>query len=403
MKILVVGSNSRPIAVSAKRMGLMVYVVDYWGDQDLRNVADDFEAIATYGLGEHPTESEAPLSRKLVELAFKLSKKHKDIDYILVDSGLDDYPDLWKSLGEIAPILGNEPRAVQKVRDRIGFLRHARRIGIGSPPTERISDIEDAVSVANKFQYPVILRPYATSGGFRLKLAKDDNELKNAWEGISIDQRESAYIQKYVDGKLDVSVSLLGDGEKCVSVTANEQLIGLKELGVRARFSYCGNIVPLEAEKDIITSILQASLRLGEDFRLVGSNGFDFVISPEGTPIIMECNPRFQGTLECIEAVSGLNLVEEHIKACSGDLRTDPILINGCAVKLILFARQAGRVPDLTEIGYLVDIPPSDAIVEKGEPICTVQLWDNTRDVAAKRAYEIAERVYSMLKPIEST
>ncbi|MFX1363020.1 MAG: ATP-grasp domain-containing protein, partial [Promethearchaeota archaeon] len=288
MKILVVGSNSRPIAVSAKRMGLMVYVVDYWGDQDLRNVADDFEAIATYGLGEHPTESEAPLSRKLVELAFRLSKKHKDIDYILVDSGLDDYPDLWKSLGEIAPILGNEPRAVQKVRDRIGFLRHARRIGIGSPPTERISDIEDAVSVANKFQYPVILRPYATSGGFRLKLAKDDNELKNAWEGISIDQRESAYIQKYVDGKLDVSVSLLGDGEKCVSVTANEQLIGLKELGVRARFSYCGNIVPLEAEKDIITSILRASLRLGEDFRLVGSNGFDFVISPEGTPIIME-------------------------------------------------------------------------------------------------------------------
>ncbi|MFX0097557.1 MAG: ATP-grasp domain-containing protein, partial [Candidatus Hodarchaeota archaeon] len=401
-RFLVVGSNSRPIAVSAKRMGHRVYVVDYWGDQDLRKIADDVEAITTYGLGEHPSESEAPLSRKLVELAFKLAKKHKDIDYILVDSGFDDYPALWKSLAEIAPILGNKPRAVQKVRDRIGFLKHARKLGIGSPPTERISSIEDAISVADKFQYPIVLRPYATSGGFRLKLAENVDELRDAWKSISIDQRESAYIQKYVEGKLDVSVSILGDGEKCISVTANEQLIGLKELGVSAPFSYCGNIVPLEAEKDIVESIIRASLKLGEDFELVGSNGFDFIISPEGTPIIMECNPRFQGTLECIEAVSGLNLIEEHIRACLGDLRTAPVLINGCAVKLILFAREISRIPDLTKIDHIVDIPPTEAIVEKGEPICTVQLWNSSRDSAAKHAYEIAERVYSMLEPIES-
>lgn len=402
LKILVVGSNSRPVAVSAKKIGHTVYAVDYWGDQDLRNTVDAVEAITTYGIGEHPTELEIPLGKKLVELAFRLARKHKEIDYILVSSGLDDYPDLWKSLAEIAPVLGNQPQAIRNVRDRIGFLKHARKSGLASPPTERVSNLEDAISVANEFQYPVVLRPYATSGGFRLKLARNDSELRNTWKIISVDKGEPAYVQKYVEGKLDVSVSVLCDREKCVPVTANEQLIGLRELGVRAPFSYCGNVVPLETKEDVVESITQASLRLGEDFKLAGSNGFDFVISPDGTPIIMECNPRFQGTLECVEAVSGLNLVKEHIKACLGDLRATPILTKGCSVKLILFARQASRIPDLTKTKHIVDIPPSGAFVEKGEPVCTVQLWGTAKDLAIRRAYEIAERVYSFLKPIKS-
>ncbi|MFX1486457.1 MAG: ATP-grasp domain-containing protein [Promethearchaeota archaeon] len=401
LKILIVGSNSRPAAVSAKKIGHEVYAVDYWGDQDLRSTVDDVEAIKTYGLGEHPTESEAPLGMKLVELAFKMAKKHKEVDYVLVSSGLDDYPDLWDSLGEIAPVLGNQPQVIRKVRDRIEFLERARKSGLAIPPTERVTNLEDAISVASKFQYPVVLRPYATSGGFRLKLAKRDSELRSAWEIISTHKGEPAYVQKYVEGKLDVSVSILCDREKCVSVTANEQLIGLRGLGVTAPFSYCGNIVPLKDKEDVIESIIQASLKLGEDFKLAGSNGFDFIISPEDTPIIMECNPRFQGTLECIEEVSGLNLVKEHIRACLGDLRATPILTKGCSVKLVLFARQASIIPDLMKIRHIVDIPPPGAFVEKGEPICSVQLWDTTRESAISHAYEVAERVYSLLRSVK--
>ena len=162
----------------------------------------------------------------------------------------------------------------------------------------------------------MVLKPIRSSGGYRLKIGNDPNEVKKHFNAVA-GNNAAVWIQEYIRG-IDASSSILGNGKDCITVSVNEQLIGKKELGVSSPFGYCGNIVPLKANPKLIDRIRNISSTLGKKLGLLGSNGFDFVINSHNEPYLLEVNPRFQATLECIQSVTGINLIREHIKACSG-------------------------------------------------------------------------------------
>jgi predicted ATP-grasp superfamily ATP-dependent carboligase len=175
-------------------------------------------------------------------------------------------------------------------------------------------------------------------------------------------------------------------------------LIGLAELGVSTPFGYCGNIIPLNTSSRVVERIINDSSSLGRTLGLIGSNGFDFVIGQNNEPYLLEVNPRFQATLECIYFVTGLNLIREHIQACSGDLPKEIPKLNRYAVKMIVFAKERSVYPDLRGIGSIFDISHTGVIVDKGNPICTVQIVAEERNKATKKAWEIISEIYRNIK-----
>lgn len=388
------GFNARPIALAAKRLGFRVLAADYWGDIDIRKRVDGLATVLTQQPGEEPLRPSKPVGDLLFEAASGVVKEHGKPDFVLLGSGLDDRFDLWKRLGKIAPILGNDVKILPLVRDRIRLFELAEALGICCPQTIEAHGVEEGIQAAKEIGYPVVVKPPTGSGGSGIHLARDRGDIERRCR-----RRRRVLIQQHIRG-VDASSSVLCDGDECFVVTVNEQLIGKRELGTLRPFGYCGNIVPLDAPRSTIATIEEASKALGEALGLKGTNGFDWVVRSDGTPFLMEINPRFQATLECIEMVTGVNVVSAHVEACGGELPNKKINVGGSVARMIVFATFKGIVGKLAPITDLYDIPMQGTIVGRGDPLCTVQTKGRDRADAIKRAERAIDEVRGLIRPI---
>lgn len=390
--LLVIGVDSVSLAASVKRAGYQVFAVDHFGDQDLKSVCRESLSVIKQRLGKSCGYLSRDFSPETLLQLTKALLKRRDIDAVLLSSGLDDSSDILFELNELVPILGNSPKVIQKVRDKPNFFCELDRLGIPHPETAVVEDFEEARRESKDIGYPLIVKPSSGFGGAGLRKARDLRELKRAFGGASR-RDKNALIQKFVRGK-NASVSLISSIKGAVTLTLNEQLVGIRELGQREPFGYCGNVVPILAPRSVLMKCRSVVERVVQHFGLVGSNGVDLVISEEGIPHVVEVNPRFQGTLECVERVLGMNIVEAHVKACMEEtlprVERKPSSFWG---RLILFAPERLIAPDLGLFEEARDIPLPSVIVEKGEPVCSIVAEDSDRNSLLRKMAETTKAI----------
>ncbi len=397
--ILVIGIDSAALAASAKRAGYNVFAADYFGDQDLKQTCKDSLSIVAQRAGKSCRHLAINFSSNaLLDLTEKLLAVHQ-IDAALLASGLEDSPKVLTRLNELVPIIGNLPKTIEKVRNKTEFFRELKKLAILYPITASAKTLEEGKQTAKDIGYPVIVKPLPTLGGAGIRKINNRSEL-NAFFHQAIPSSREVLIQEFVSG-VNMSVSFLSSKEESVVLTFNEQLLGIQELGQREPFGYCGNIVPSSADSTVMEACREAARKIASHFRLAGSNGIDFVISRDGTPYVVEVNPRFQGTLECAERVLRINLVKAHMKTCVDG--TLPSYGKGklisCCVRLILYARHRSIAPDLCSLEEARDIPLPGVVIEEGEPLCSILTEEKTRSCALKRAKKLAKCVYGLAKP----
>ena len=393
--LLVIGIDAAALAVSARRAAYTVYAVDFFGDQDIRRVSRESLSVITQKPGKSCGLVRGDYSPdKLLSLAKKLHAIHK-IDGTLLASGLEDSPQVLEELNDLIPIVGNPLETIRKVRDKPEFFHELKRLAIPHPETMLAISLEEGKQAAKDIGYPVITKPNESSGGTGIRRANNREELTKAYKQTAISSQE-VLIQEFVAGD-HASVSLLASRKGSVRVlTVNEQLIGMQELHAGEPFGYCGNIVPASVDDDTVRACSILGEKIATHFKLAGSNGVDMVVS-EGVPIVIEVNPRFQGTIECVERVLRTSLVDAHIDACLGSTLPPPCEtqnFESCCVRLILHAQERSGVPSLSGFEEVRDAPIPRAIVEKGEPLCSIVVERKTRASALEKAKTLTRRVY---------
>lgn len=396
--LLVIGADVTSLAASAKRAGYDVYAVDYFGDQDLKRVCKETLSIIKQRKGQSCGRLSFNFKPEaLLKLAKRLLRR-RPIDAALLSSGLEDFPSVLFELSDLVPIIGNPPELILKVRDKERFFHELKRLGIPHPETMVAGDISEAKRKAKEIGYPVVVKSIRGFGGSGISKAKNPRELEQAFKTASF-LNERFLVQKYIPGT-PASASLISCNCEAVTLTVNEQLIGVHAVGQQEPFGYCGNIVPLSAPKTVINKCKSIAEKIVSHFSLIGSNGVDLVISEGGTPNVIEVNPRFQGTLECVESVLKMNVVKAHVKACTqGELPEIPEKLSGFCTRLILFAPQRSIVPDLSKFQGTRDVPLSGVIVEKGEPLCSIVAGGESRNASFIKASKIAELILNSLQP----
>ncbi len=394
---LVAGVDVVSLAASATRAGYKVYVVDYFGDQDLKSVSHRSLSIVKQRSGNtcgHLSTSFNP--GILLQLTRKLVKKEA-IDATLLSSGLDDYPNLLCELNDTLPILGNQPDTINRVRNKIEFFQELKRLGIAHPETAIATNPKEGKELSKDIGYPILIKPSRGFGGVGIRKVKKPQGLEQAFRTASLFD-EKVLIQEYVSG-LPASTSMISTADQAITLTLNEQLLGTGELGQGEPFGYRGNIVPLVTTRRVKDECKSISERIISHFALVGSNGIDLVISKEGKPYVVEVNPRFQGTIECIERTLSLNIVKAHVEACvQGTLPTIKQDLSTSCVRLILLAPEDSVVPDLSIFREVRDIPMPNVIIEQGEPLCSVVVEGKTRISALRKARMISRLIYEKLQ-----
>ena len=396
--ILVIGMDVVSLATSATKAGYKVYAVDYFGDQDLKRVCHESLSIVK----QTPWVVCGQLSTNfspeaLLQLTMRLLKKNA-IDVTLLSTGLDDSPDVLFELNDMIPILGNHPHVIERIRDKMKFFQELERLEIPHPETAMAENFEEVRKKAKDIGYPVLVKPSKGFGGVGIRKAPGPKELKQAFQDASLID-EKVLIQEYICGT-SASVSLVSSNNETITLTLNEQLLGVNEVGQEEPFGYCGNVVPLVTTRSLVNRCKSTAERITLHFGLVGSNGIDFVISKEGIPYVVEVNPRFQATLECVERVLGINMVEAHMKTClQGKLPTIAKKTAVFCTRLILFAPQRSIIPDLSVFEEVRDIPIPEVIIEKGEPVCSVVREGADRNSSLRKARIIAESICKSLQP----
>jgi hypothetical protein len=388
-----------PLATSARRAGYDVYAADYYGDQDLKH-----SCIASLSLTKQRRRKSCGrlfnnfIPEALLTLVKSLQKDRK-IDVAFVSSGLDDSPDVLSRLDNLVPILGNSPELFLKVRDKPKFFMELKRLGIAHPKTAIAQNLEEVKSIAKDLRFPLLLKPVGGFGGVGIRKASNTRKLEKTFRSIHAPNRD-VLIQEYVSGT-DASASVISIPGKALTLATSEQLLGMSEVGQQEPFGYCGNIIPLSAPARIIDKCKDVAAKVVSHFGLIGSNGVDLVVSEEGTPHVIEVNPRFQGTIECAERVLGLNLVEAHVRACV-ERRLPAIFeeTQSFCMRLILFAKQRSTAPDLSILKECRDVPLLGAIVEEGDPLCSIVVEDRSRSALLKKAKQVSGSVYSSLSSV---
>jgi hypothetical protein len=190
-------------------------------------------------------------------------------------------------------VLNNPPEKAALVSDKLWLSHWLERKGFPFIRTQ---------STLDGLQFPAVIKPRKGAGGVGCRLVHGATE---------IEFDENLIAQEMIEG-LPASVSVIGNGLEARALAVNEQLIGASWTGAEG-FRYCGNITPLEAPD---LGISEMAEDIVAELKLVGSNGVDFLLTDSG-PVVVEVNPRFQGSLDSVELATGQNIFQAHLQSFS--------------------------------------------------------------------------------------
>lgn len=370
--ILVVGTNTRPVACSAKKMGHTVYSVDYFCTSDLVKCSDYLRCMLTQlpyeTCGNYADKYDPNLLQRYADEVVD------EVDYVLCSSGAvpENFPK--------SKVIGN--KKIMHVENKYNLYKLLKNKFL-VPETFLVSSYGEAAEIADSYDDKrFIVKPVIGAGG------KDIRRFEETTENSDYSR---FMLQEVIEGK-SVSASVLSTKNEAKTIFTSQQIIGNDQLGQPDEFAYCGNIVPYRFDPYIKMAAEEVITELG----LVGSNGVD-MIEKDNELYVIEANPRFQGTFECAETVFGINMFDAHVKASDGILIDIPES-NSYAVKMVVFAKWRSIAGDLNFEG-VYDIPEKNVIIEKDEPAATVVKSGKTLREAINNGKKTVDKVYGALYP----
>lgn len=405
--VLLVGFNTRPLAYSLNKAGYEVYAVDFFGDLDLYPHVKDC-LIVSKRLQTSYALLKEKYGKYLIEFAIEMLQKLKNINYILIGSGLDDaYEGRESILQEIkdAEILSinNSVQTIKKARDIEKIYEFLKSKGY-IVPLSYSYDVFKSEKIA--LDYPFILKKKKSAGGTNVFKIKSEKMLKNKEKILEIeDSNQSDWlIQEYTKG-IPASCTVISNGKKSEIISINRQIIGLDYLNPPKKFIYCGNVVPANLLKEDNDQIEEISLLLSKYLGLKGINGFDFVIKNHNA-YLMEINPRIPGSFRATESVLGLNLLDLHIQSFFPDKWTNisnllkSAIPSYYATKLVFFAPkeiEKNEIIEINNLNYVHDKTTPENKIYKDEPVCTVLYKAKKFSESFFGALKIIDEIYEII------
>ncbi|MFW9769194.1 MAG: ATP-grasp domain-containing protein, partial [Candidatus Thorarchaeota archaeon] len=356
-RVGVIGFNARPIAWSAKQAGASVIVSDYWGDDDLSACCDRWIALLTPTPGVRQRQPlDMPLPEALVDNLLFLSKE-RELEMVLIGSGFDDHSEAVEPLEDLGVLVGCSSAQINRARDFHRLEKLLKKQDIRMPRRRIVDSPEEILENSDEFEFPFVMRPTHSGGGSGIRLVRSVKQVMTAFpEREESEETAQRVVQEYVSG-FDLSCSVLSSGDLALALSVQGQLIGMPTAGRNCGFAYCGNYLPIVLGSEVESKIIDVSESISKKLGLLGSVGLDFVVDKNEEVWLMEVNPRIQGSLELIELAGGVSVTELHVRAVKGVLPSKkPKLRAG--VKMVVYSRRDGQVPDLSQFLNTVDRSP---------------------------------------------
>ena len=238
-------------------------------------------------------------------------------------------------------ILGTSPETIDLAEDRDLFRAMMDKLQIPMPEAGMATTIDEAVEIANKIGYPVMVRPSYVLGGRGMEVVHDDEMMRiymAAAEGVTPDR--PILIDRFLHHATECEADAISDGENCFVPAVMEHI---ELAGVHSGDSAC--ILPsknLTAEQ--VETIRDYTRKIAVEMNVVGLMNMQYAIE-DGVVYVLEANPRASRTVPLVSKVTSINMVKIATDIMTSSLtgRPSPVpqlrnkKINHCGVKEAVF------------------------------------------------------------------
>ena len=248
------------------------------------------------------------------------------------------------------PILGTSPDAIDLAEDREHFAALVARQGLKQPANGIARSREEAIAVAERIGYPVLMRPSYVLGGRAMEIVDGTAQLESYIQtAVQVSGDAPVLIDQYLRDAIEVDVDAISDG---TDVVVAGVLQHIEEAGVHSGDSAC-SLPPYSLPADVIVEIERQTEVLARALNVVGLMNIQFAVK-DGEVYLIEVNPRASRTVPFVAKAIGAPIAKYAARVMAGEKLADlPAIdrhIDHVAVKeaVFPFARVPGVDPVLS-------------------------------------------------------
>jgi acetyl-CoA carboxylase biotin carboxylase subunit len=221
--------------------------------------------------------------------------------------------------------IGPSPDAIRQMGDKNNARETARKAGVPTTPgSDGLVESEtEALKVAKKIGYPVMIKAVAGGGGKGMRAAHNDVSLVQGYHGARMEAEKAfgnpgVYIEKLIENPHHIEFQIMADehgevvhiGERDCSMQRRNQKI----------IEECPSPIMTD---DLRKKMGAASVKLAKQVDYVGAGTIEYLVDDKGNFYFMEMNTRIQVEHTITEEAYGIDLVKEQIKVAAGEKLSD--------------------------------------------------------------------------------
>ncbi|HEX2258316.1 MAG TPA: carbamoyl-phosphate synthase large subunit [Actinomycetota bacterium] len=213
------------------------------------------------------------------------------------------------------PILGTSPQSIDAAEDRGKFTHLLASLGIAQAPGGMASSVEEAVGIAGRIGYPVLVRPSYVLGGRAMEIVYNDGMLGQYVEKALQGSSESpVLIDRFLEAAIEVDVDAVFDGDDLYIGGVMEHI---EEAGTHSGDSAC--VLPtFSIGTTKIEKMAEATHRLAKALDVRGLINVQFAVKDEQV-YCLEVNPRASRTVPFVGKVTGVPLSKVAVRVMMGE------------------------------------------------------------------------------------
>ena len=211
-------------------------------------------------------------------------------------------------------ILGTGPDSIDRAEDRERFQSLLRKLDILQPENGIAIDASEALAVADRIGYPVLVRPSFVLGGRAMEIVYDEADLEYYIKSaVDVSPGKPVLIDRFLEDATEIDVDAISDGQETVIGGIMEHI---EEAGIHSGDSACV-LPPISLSQEILDQIKSHTLALARELHVIGLMNIQYAVR-RGIVYVLEVNPRASRTIPFVSKATGVPLAKLATKVIMG-------------------------------------------------------------------------------------
>lgn len=247
-------------------------------------------------------------------------------------------------------LIGPSAKAIELMGDKIEAKKVAEAAGVSTVPgyMGAIKDIDEAIEIASKIGFPVMIKAAAGGGGRGMRIIRNKDELPEAFRAATSEAKSSfnddrVFIEKFIENPRHIEIQLIGDKH------GNHVCLFERECSIQRRNQKVIEEAPspfINVRPHIRQAMYDQVISLAKKVGYYSAGTVEFIVDQAGNFYFLEMNTRLQVEHCVTELITGYDLVELMVRVAAGEklpFTQDDVVANGWAMESRIYAEDPSR------------------------------------------------------------